>query len=124
MTDAAPLSSANAAGWAFLGALASLGLVVAGIVLDEGGLAATVSQVLSALALPAWLAVGLHLATRGPAPSKRARALLILAVVVVMGVSLASVGALLFARHPGAALAFVAGCVVAGFCLERASSAS
>jgi hypothetical protein len=122
MTDAAsPPSPTNAPGWAFLGAVASLVLVVAGIVIDERSTAADVAQVLAALAMPAWLAIGLHLASRTATPSRRARALLILAVIVAMLTTIAAVAALLFAHHRAAALAFVAGCAVAGLCLERAS---
>ena len=122
MTDAAPTpSAANAPGWAFLGAIASLVLVLAGILVDEPSTAGDVSQVLAALAMPAWLAIGVHLATRAPVPSRRARALLILAVIASTLLTVAAVGALLFAHHRAAALAFVAGCAVAGLCLERAS---
>jgi hypothetical protein len=119
--EAVPVSATNAPGWAFLAAAACLALLVAGIVLDERSTAATVSLVLAAAALPSWLAIGLHLATRTGTPSRRARALLILAAIIALLATVAAIAALLFAHHRAAAVAFVAGCVVAGFCLERAS---
>ena len=118
--DTQPTPSSVAPGWAFLAAAACLALSVTGIVLDERSTAAAVSQVGAALALPAWLAIGVHLATRS-APSRRARALLILAVIVVMLLTIVAIGALLFAHQRTAAWAFVGACVVAGICLERGS---
>lgn len=118
--DALSTPSTGAPGWAFLAAAACLAVSIAGIVLDERSTAAAVSKVASALALPAWLAIGLHLATRN-APSRRARALLILAAGIVMLVTVVAIGALLFAHDRTAAWAFVGACVVAGVCLERGS---
>ena len=123
MTEPAPLPPpASSNSGAFLAAIASLGLVAIGIHLDPAAGLVRVATVLAAFAAPCWLAIGLHLSARPPGnATRRARALLVLAVASATLLLVAAVALLLFAAHLPAAVAFVAACLLAGLALERAA---
>jgi hypothetical protein len=118
--------------WAFGGAAASLACAFVGAHLVSTNaspslLLATIATVLASIVVPGWLAVGVVLAQVAPNgawPTPRARALTILAAIVLALFGLSSIAILLWLASTTVGASFVFACVVALVFLNKALSAA
>jgi hypothetical protein len=129
MTEPTPTSRFDPT-WAFGAAAVSLACAFIGAHLVSTNatntLVAEIATGLAAIVLPGWLAVGVVLATVAPDgtwPNARARALTILAAIVLALLGLASVTLLLYLASHATGIAFGVACVLALVFLDRALSA-
>jgi hypothetical protein len=130
MTDASPSSLRFDPTWAFGAAAISLACAFVGSHLVSTDathtLLAEIATGLAAIVIPGWLAVGVVLATvpaNGAWPSPRARALTILAAIVLSLFGLAAIGLLLWLASHVVGIAFAVACALALVFLDRAMSA-
>jgi hypothetical protein len=137
MTDAPPVPSPAAVArfdptWAFGAAAASLACAFVGAHLLSTHatphlLPATIATVLASVVLPGWLAVGVVLAQVAPNgawPTPRARALTILASILLALLGLASIAILLWLASTLLGACFVVACLAALGFLNKALSAA
>ena len=116
--------------WAFGAAVVCLACALVGshLVSTDAtrGLLAELATGLAAISIPGWLAVGVVLATVAPNgtwPSPRARALTILAAIVLTLPGLVAIGLLLWLASHVVGIAFAVACGLALAFLDRALSA-
>jgi hypothetical protein len=127
MTDPTPAPRFDPT-WAFGAALASLACAFVGSYLHatDNAALAEIATLLAAIVLPGWLAVGVVLATVPPDgawPSPRARALTILAAIVLSLVGLVAIGLLLYLASRTVGIGFAVACLLALVFVDRAMAA-
>ena len=129
MTESTPTARFDPT-WAFGAAAVSLACAFIGAHLVSTNATNTpvaeIAMALAAIVLPGWLAVGVVLAAVAPDgtwPSPRARALTILAAIVLALFGLVSIALLLYLASHATGIAFVVACVLALVFLDRALSA-
>ena len=130
MTDAPSPAARFDPTWAFGAAAVSLACAFIGSHLVSTNATNTpvaeIATVLAAIVLPGWLAVGVVLASVAPDgtwPSKRSRALTILASIVLSLLGLVAIALLLYLASHTVGIAFGVACVLALVFLDRALSA-
>ena len=130
MTDASPSAARFDPTWAFGAAAVSLACAFVGAHLVSTNatntLLAEIATGLAAIVLPGWLAVGVVLASVAPDgtwPSKRSRALTILAAIVLSLFGLVAIALLLYLASHAVGIAFGVACLLALVFLDRALSA-
>jgi hypothetical protein len=129
MTDPTPAAARFDPTWAFGAAAVSLACAFVGAHLVSttyaGSLLAQVATVLAAIVLPGWLAVGVVLASVAPNgtwPSPRARALTLLASILLALFGLTAIALLLWLASVTVGASFVFACVAALVFLNKAFS--
>ena len=130
MTDPTAAATRFDPTWAFGAAAVSLACAFVGAHLVATTFAesrlAQVATILAAIVLPGWLAVGVVLASVAPNgmwPSPRARALTILAAIVLALLGLTAIALLIWLASRIAGAGFVLSCVAALVFLNKALSA-
>jgi hypothetical protein len=130
MTDPSPAATRFDPTWAFGAAAASLACVFVGAHLVSttfaGSLLAQLATILAAIVLPGWLAVGVVLASVAPNgtwPSPRARALTLLASILLALFGLTSIALLLWLASVTVGACFVFACVASLVFLNKALAA-
>jgi hypothetical protein len=129
MTDPTPAAARFDPTWAFGAAAVSLACAFVGAHLVSttfaDSLLAQVATVLAAIVLPGWLAVGVVLASVAPNgtwPSPRARALTLLASILLALFGLTAIALLLWLASVTVGASFVFACVAALVFLNKAFS--
>jgi hypothetical protein len=129
MTDRTPAPRFDPT-WAFGAAVASLACAFVGAHLvathATDGSIAEIATLLAAIVLPGWLGVGVVLATVPPDgawPSPRARALTILAAIVLTLLGLVAIGLLLYLASRTVGIGFAVACMLALAFVDRAMAA-
>jgi hypothetical protein len=130
MTDPTPAAARFDPTWAFGAAAVSLACVFVGAHLvttnAANTLLAEIATTLASIVLPGWLAVGVVLASVAPNgtwPSPRARALTILAAIVLALFGLSAIALLIWLASRTAGASFVFACAAALVFLNKAFSA-